>query len=122
MTTCEWFARCTREAAGVVSHPVLGDVPTCQPCAVMLDLDLQPPPADPWPTIERNVPVTPALLRRFVGRNWCFGYNGHSIYVLSGRYYAVTRKGDALVITARTAGETGQECQDLIALLSEWEG
>jgi hypothetical protein len=78
--------------------------------------------ANAWPTIERNVPVTPALLRRFVGRNWCFGYNGHSIYVLSGRYYAVTRKGDALVITARTAGETGQECQDLIALLSEWEG
>lgn len=29
---CEWFLRCTREATGTVSHPILGDVPACDPC------------------------------------------------------------------------------------------
>lgn len=32
MILCEWFALCTREAAGTVYHPVLGDVPTCDRC------------------------------------------------------------------------------------------
>lgn len=32
-TRCEWFALCDHVAAGVVSHPILGDVPTCQRCA-----------------------------------------------------------------------------------------
>lgn len=119
---CEWFALCENTADGVVSHPVLGDVPTCQRCADRLGLDLRPNVHDsPWPNIERNVAVTPALARRFVPRNWCFAYNGHSIYALSGKYYAVTVKDGVSVITARTAGETGQDCQDLIALLSEWE-
>ena len=124
MTVCEWFAMCDHEAIGVVSHPVLGDVPICQRCADNMGLDPQPfgEAVEAWPNIERNVEVTPALLRRFVNRNWCFGYNGHSIYNLSGRLYAVTRTSGALVITARTPGETGQDTQDLIALLSEWEG
>jgi hypothetical protein len=30
---CMWFARCTRPAAVTVSHPILGDVPCCQPCS-----------------------------------------------------------------------------------------
>lgn len=37
---CEWFAFCTRESSGVVEHPILGDVPTCERCANKLDLDL----------------------------------------------------------------------------------
>jgi hypothetical protein len=39
---CEWFAKCIRVAAGVVWHPTLGDVPTCQECADKLDLELEP--------------------------------------------------------------------------------
>lgn len=35
---CEWFARCTNEAAGTVSHPILGEVPTCERCANLLHL------------------------------------------------------------------------------------
>lgn len=37
---CEWFALCTRPADGVVSHPILGWVPTCQRCADKLGLQL----------------------------------------------------------------------------------
>jgi hypothetical protein len=37
-TRCEWFALCDHVAAGVVSHPILGDVPTCQRCADKLGL------------------------------------------------------------------------------------
>jgi hypothetical protein len=38
---CEWFALCDREADGIVGHPVLGWVPTCQRCAAKLDLELR---------------------------------------------------------------------------------
>lgn len=38
---CGWFAMCDRPAAGVVAHPVLGPVPTCEPCATDHDLDLE---------------------------------------------------------------------------------
>ena len=38
---CEWFARCTEEADGIVAHPVLGAVPTCKRCASYLDLELR---------------------------------------------------------------------------------
>lgn len=31
---CEWFALCLEPVAYLVSHPVLGQVPTCQRCAV----------------------------------------------------------------------------------------
>lgn len=37
---CEWFARCVRIAAGVVAHPILGDVPTCAECAKKMNLTL----------------------------------------------------------------------------------
>lgn len=37
---CEWFLLCVRPAAGVVAHPVLGDVPTCRECADRLELEL----------------------------------------------------------------------------------
>jgi hypothetical protein len=40
MNTCEWFALCDRPAAGVVHHPVLSPVPTCQRCADRLGLEL----------------------------------------------------------------------------------
>lgn len=30
---CEWMLMCEEPAAGVVAHPILGDVPTCQRCA-----------------------------------------------------------------------------------------
>lgn len=29
---CEWYALCDHEATAMVSHPVLGEVPTCQRC------------------------------------------------------------------------------------------
>lgn len=38
--TCEWFALCIRPSEGFVTHPVLGDVLTCGPCAEKLNLDL----------------------------------------------------------------------------------
>lgn len=37
-TQCEWFALCTRPAAGDVGHPILGPVPTCAECATRLGL------------------------------------------------------------------------------------
>ena len=39
---CQWFALCVRDAAGVVAHPVLGEVPTCTVCAASHDLALVP--------------------------------------------------------------------------------
>lgn len=42
LVVCQWFARCTREAAGVVEHPVLGHVPCCQECADSLDMTVLP--------------------------------------------------------------------------------
>lgn len=41
MTTCEWFALCDNEAAGVVKHPALGNVPTCRRCADRLGLKVE---------------------------------------------------------------------------------
>ena len=35
---CQWFARCTNPPTGLVSHPVLEFVPTCQRCADKLGL------------------------------------------------------------------------------------
>lgn len=29
---CEWYALCTNQANGHVSHPILGAVPTCLRC------------------------------------------------------------------------------------------
>lgn len=37
---CQWFALCDHRADGVVAHPILGAVPTCQRCADMLALDI----------------------------------------------------------------------------------
>lgn len=34
---CEWFLRCTREATGTTSHPILGEVPTCDRCRVFAE-------------------------------------------------------------------------------------
>lgn len=39
---CAWFALCDNEATGVVEHPVLEYVPTCQRCADKADLVLIP--------------------------------------------------------------------------------
>ena len=38
--TCQWFALCDKDAVGVVDHPILGYVPTCQRCADKMDLTL----------------------------------------------------------------------------------
>ena len=35
---CEWFALCSRPAAGDAPHPVLGMVPVCAECAGRFDL------------------------------------------------------------------------------------
>ena len=37
---CHWYALCDRPAAGIVEHPILGDVPTCGRCADRHDLTL----------------------------------------------------------------------------------
>lgn len=39
---CAYFLNCTREAAGVTTHPVLDYVPTCQPCADRFGLEVIP--------------------------------------------------------------------------------
>lgn len=44
---CEWFARCTRTAAGFVAHPIIGPVPTCAECAAKLDLTFMAATAAP---------------------------------------------------------------------------
>lgn len=41
-TTCAWFARCTNAATATVTHPVLGNVPTCQRCIDKLGLEATP--------------------------------------------------------------------------------
>ncbi len=41
MTKCEWFLRCDHEAEGVLTHPVLGYVPTCGRCAERAEQKLQ---------------------------------------------------------------------------------
>ena len=87
----------------------------------MLDLDLILN-VRAWPKIESNVAVTPALARRFVPRNWQFGYNGHSIYQLGADLYAVTRSAGVITITARIRNADRFDVQDMIAFLSEWEG
>jgi hypothetical protein len=38
---CMWFRDCANAAAGTVTHPILGEVPTCQRCATKLDLELK---------------------------------------------------------------------------------
>src|SRR4051812_39144668 len=138
--TCEWFALCTREAVGTAPHPVLGDVPVCMPCANNMGLVVEPfetsdfdrlldtheaeldAAVNSWPNIERNVAVTPALRRRFVNRNFAFAFNRHVVYSLGEALYAVTGAGDDCTITARVTNASNQDVQDLIALLSEWEG
>lgn len=40
--TCEYFALCTNDADGTVTHPVLGQVPTCIRCAEKMEKDLHP--------------------------------------------------------------------------------
>src|SRR4051794_17231694 len=45
--SCQWFALCDNEAVGVVVHPVLGNVPTCQRCADKLSLTLVYDPDNP---------------------------------------------------------------------------
>lgn len=39
---CMWFAACVRPAAGLVRHPIIGNVPTCTHCAERHELNLQP--------------------------------------------------------------------------------
>lgn len=38
---CDWFAACEQPSAGIVEHPILGDVEVCTDCARKLDLNLQ---------------------------------------------------------------------------------
>jgi hypothetical protein len=35
---CQWFALCDRPADGVITHPILDDVPCCTRCAEKLDM------------------------------------------------------------------------------------
>lgn len=39
---CEYFLGCTNAAAGTTEHPVLAPVPTCERCAAIFDLRIQP--------------------------------------------------------------------------------
>jgi len=39
---CQWYALCTNPADGIVKHPILGNVPTCQRCADKHELELIP--------------------------------------------------------------------------------
>lgn len=37
---CKQFALCANSPDGTVTHPILGEVPTCQRCADKLGLDI----------------------------------------------------------------------------------
>jgi hypothetical protein len=37
---CEWFLLCDNPADGVVVHPIIGQVPTCNRCADKHELEL----------------------------------------------------------------------------------
>jgi hypothetical protein len=37
LVTCEYFALCVNEADGTVTHPILGQVPTCRRCAEKME-------------------------------------------------------------------------------------
>lgn len=39
---CEYYLLCTNPAEGTVTHPILGEVPTCARCANKHDLTLNP--------------------------------------------------------------------------------
>lgn len=39
---CQWYALCPNPATGVVEHPILAYVPTCQRCADKHDFVLHP--------------------------------------------------------------------------------
>lgn len=39
---CEWYALCMNSPDGTVTHPVLGEVPTCERCARRHALKLKP--------------------------------------------------------------------------------
>lgn len=47
--TCEWFAKCTNEAAGLAPHPILTAVPICWSCASKMDVTEQ---VKPFPVAE----------------------------------------------------------------------
>lgn len=38
---CEWYALCMNPAEGTVTHPILGEVPTCSRCAGKHNLRLK---------------------------------------------------------------------------------
>lgn len=57
---CQWFAMCEREAAGIVSHPVLEFVPCCLECAARFDLELQEGTFTPGPDETLVFTATPA--------------------------------------------------------------
>ena len=37
-TTCEWFAYCENPSTDTRWHPVIGDVPVCDSCALRVDV------------------------------------------------------------------------------------
>lgn len=39
---CDWYKLCHNPPVGTVTHPILGEVPTCEPCAAKHDLALKP--------------------------------------------------------------------------------
>ena len=41
---CQWYARCTNDAVGVVEHPILPAVPCCPRCADLHGSTLLPLP------------------------------------------------------------------------------
>jgi hypothetical protein len=53
--SCEWFAKCTHAAHGVVWHSVLGYVSTCRDCAELLGLALIPARFEVWDDETRVV-------------------------------------------------------------------
>jgi hypothetical protein len=37
--TCEWFAMCDNDAIEMVLHPILGQMPVCNPCIKKMELE-----------------------------------------------------------------------------------
>jgi hypothetical protein len=81
---CQWFALCDHAAVGTVTHPVLGDVPTCRRCADKFGLELVPRPT--WgPREGASGPVHATQDEPHEALSWCGSRRQFRHSIVQGR-------------------------------------